>query len=160
MKTAQKTIAKGAAAAAAGVVFGLGLTISGMTQPGKVIAFLDFAGGRWDPSLAFVMIGAIAVSALGYRAIERRGKPLLGDHLAVSPSRDVDLRLVAGAAIFGVGWGISGYCPGPAVTSTIAGSLSAIVTVVSMMLGSWIAGRLSRPAARQDDRDVVIAAAE
>ena len=95
-----------------GVVFALGLGISGMTRPVKVIGFLDFAG-HWDPSLAFVMIGAIAVYFVAYRWIRIRSAPLLTDRFSVPQRTDVDRNLVVGAAVFGAGWGLGGFCPAP-----------------------------------------------
>src|SRR5690349_21427678 len=97
---------------ASGFVFGLGLVISQMINPAKVLAFLDIFGD-WDPSLAFVMGGAVAVSALGYAYARRRGMPVLAPSLDVPSRRDLDPRLLTGAAIFGIGWGLVGLCPGP-----------------------------------------------
>lgn len=117
-----------ASALGAGLVFGVGLCVAGMTQPAKVVAFLDVAGA-WDPSLALVMAGAIGVHAPALWWIDRR-------HGGVYASRGaVDARLVAGAAVFGVGWGLGGYCPGPAVASVGAGSLTALVFALAMFVG-------------------------
>lgn len=124
----------GLAAFAAGVIFALGLGISGMTQPSKVIGFLDLAG-RWDPSLALVMVGAIAVHAAAVRLIRRRPRPLLGERFDVPSRADVDARLLAGAAVFGIGWGLAGYCPGPAVTSTVSGLAAPLIFTASMLAG-------------------------
>lgn len=118
----------------AGALFALGLGISGMTQPAKVLGFLDVTG-RWDPTLAFVMIGALAVHAVLYRVIRRRRAPLFDSRFDVPTRRDVDLRLVAGAALFGVGWGLSGQCPGPALTNLATGAPTALVFVVAMAVG-------------------------
>ena len=101
-------------AALAGSVFGLGLVISGMTDPNRVLAFLDFAGD-WDPTLAFVMAGAIAIAAPGYALARRKKAAALGDAIALPPRQPVTLSLAVGAAIFGVGWGLSGICPGPTI---------------------------------------------
>lgn len=123
-----------AAAFAAGLVFGFGLLLSGMTDPGKVIGFLDVAGA-WDPSLAFVMGGALLVAFFAYRLAGRRGKTFLGEALRLPQRRDVDLRLVAGSVVFGIGWGLAGFCPGPAVVSLGAGHAEAAVFVAAMLAG-------------------------
>ena len=117
-----------------GVVFALGLGIGGMTQPAKVIGFLDFTG-NWDPSLAFVMLGAIGVHSLFYRMLRNRSSSLFS--LAISlPSRtEIDSRLIGGSVIFGLGWGIAGYCPGPALTSLASGNSSAVIFSVAMIAG-------------------------
>jgi hypothetical protein len=101
------------AALACGLVFGAGLALSGMTNPAKVLAFLDVAGA-WDATLAFVMGGALAVNAAAYAATRRRASPLFADAFALPTRRDLDARLLGGAALFGVGWGLVGLCPGPA----------------------------------------------
>lgn len=121
-------------ALAAGALFALGLGISGMTQPAKVLGFLDVTG-RWDPTLAFVMVGAVAVHFVLYRLIRKRRAPLFDSRFDVPTRRDVDLRLVAGAALFGVGWGLSGQCPGPALTNLATGAWTALVFVAAMALG-------------------------
>lgn len=117
-----------------GIVFAVGLGIGGMTQPAKVIGFLDFAG-NWDPSLAFVMLGAIGVHSLFYRVFRNRLSPV--SSLAVSlPSRtEIDSRLIGGSVIFGLGWGLAGYCPGPAITSLASGNLSTVIFSVAMVAG-------------------------
>ena len=126
---------RGLAAFGSGLVFSAGLCLSGMTRPSKVLAFLD-VGGAWDASLAFVMAGAIAVAAVAFRASARRGTPLLGERFDV-PRRAsaIDARLIAGGAVFGVGWGLSGLCPGPAVVSLASGQIGAAVFVASMLAG-------------------------
>ncbi|MDX2091566.1 MAG: YeeE/YedE family protein [Kofleriaceae bacterium] len=122
-------------ALAAGALFGLGLALSGMTQPARVIAFLDPRGG-WDPSLAFVMGGAMSVYALAYHLIVRRRRdPWLDVRFHLPVQRALDLPLVAGAALFGIGWGLAGYCPGPAVVSAASGRAEAILFVIAMLLG-------------------------
>ena len=128
-------------ALASGVLFGVGLVISGMTDPRKVLGFLDVAG-HWDPSLLFVMVGAIAVHALAYRAIRGRSLPWLADRFMIPTRRDIDPKLLAGAAIFGVGWGLSGYCPGPAIVSMAAGGVPALVFVIAMVAGMIVAAKL------------------
>ena len=117
-----------------GVLFSIGLALSGMTTPAKVINFLDFFG-TWDPSLAFVMVGAIAVHFVLFRFILRRPTPLLGGTFGIPTRRDIDARLVVGSALFGVGWGVGGFCPGPAVASFGGGALPVVVFVVSMIAG-------------------------
>ena len=115
-----------------GTLFAVGLGVSGMTQPAKVLAFLDVAG-RWDPSLALVMLGAIGVHAPIARLVLRRHAPVLAPGFHLPAAGTVDMRLVSGAAVFGVGWGLAGLCPGPAVT-VIASGNSVIVAFVSAML--------------------------
>jgi uncharacterized membrane protein YedE/YeeE len=117
-----------------GVVFAVGLGIGGMTQPAKVIGFLDFAG-NWDPSLAFVMLGAVGVHSLFYRM--SRNRSFTRSSVAVSlPSRSqIDSRLIGGSIVFGVGWGIAGYCPGPAITSVASGNFSALIFFMAMIAG-------------------------
>jgi hypothetical protein len=122
------------AAGLAGLLFGLGLAVSGMTQPGKVIAFLDVAGA-FDPSLAFVMAGAIAVHALAHRLITRRRAPLFDRTFHLPRRTDVDRRLLVGAALFGVGWGLGGFCPGPALVSLATLRSDVIVFVLAMTTG-------------------------
>lgn len=125
------------AAFGAGGLFGAGLLVSGMARPAKVIGFLDVR--HWDPSLAFVMIGAIAVHVVLLRVIvKNRRSPLFDTRFHLPTRKDIDLRLVAGAAIFGVGWGLGGFCPGPALVSLGAGVLPALVFVVAMAAGMWL----------------------
>jgi len=119
---------------AAGLLFGLGLFVSQMVNPAKVLAFLDIAGS-WDPSLAFVMIGAIAASFIGYAVAKSRGLPVLGDRLEIPSRRDFDARLIGGAALFGVGWGLVGLCPGPAVAILPLGLWQGLAFVVAMLVG-------------------------
>ena len=118
----------------AGVLFALGLALSGMTQPSKVIGFLD-VGGHWDPSLAFVMLGAIAVHFVAQRIARKRGAPLFATTFELPPPGKIDGRLVVGSAVFGLGWGLSGYCPGPALVSIACGALPAITMCTSMLVG-------------------------
>ena len=127
-------MAKTASAFAVGLLFGLGLLVSGMADPAKVLAFLDVTG-RWDPSLAFVMAGAVAVSATGYLVARRRGRPLLASRLEIPNRRDLDPRLIAGAAVFGLGWGLAGLCPGPALTLLTVAPAQAVTFVVAMVIG-------------------------
>ncbi len=135
------------AALAAGLVFGIGLILSGMTDPGKVIGFLDVAG-RWDPSLALVMGGAILVGFFAFRLAGRRGKTFLGGGLHLPQRRDIDLRLVSGSLLFGIGWGLAGFCPGPALVSLASGQQPAAVFVAAMLGGMLLyhaAERLLNP---------------
>ena len=127
-----------------GVVFALGLGISGMTRPIKVIGFLDFFG-QWDASLALVMIGAIGVYFIAYRASRRMSSPILAARFSIPTRTDLDGRLIAGAALFGTGWGLGGFCPGPAITSLASGAAPVAVFVAAMTAGiylhGWTAGR-------------------
>lgn len=120
----------------AGFVFGVGLVLAGMTQPAKVIAFLDVLGG-WDPSLAFVMMGAIGVHFVAYRFVPRMPKPVYGERWLLPTRRDIDARLIVGAVLFGAGWGLGGYCPGPALTSVVAGASSTLIFTGAMLAGMW-----------------------
>ncbi len=117
-----------------GVVFAMGLALAGMTQPSKVVGFLDFSGA-WDASLAFVMGGAVLVNLVAYRLSLRRRRPVLDTHFHL-PSRDrLEWRLVVGSVLFGVGWGLSGYCPGPAVASVTTGGVGVLSFVGAMLAG-------------------------
>ncbi|HXZ09566.1 MAG TPA: DUF6691 family protein [Paraburkholderia sp.] len=127
----------------AGLLFGFGLIVSGMANPAKVLGFLDLAG-QWDPSLAFVMIGAIAVGAIGFALAKRRKKSLLGLPMQLPAAGAVTLRLVLGSAAFGVGWGLAGFCPGPALVALGAGYLKAWGFVGAMLVGMAIFELLER----------------
>jgi len=127
----------------AGLVFGLGLIVSGMANPAKILGFLD-VGGAWDPSLAFVMAGAVAVSTVGFLLAGRRKESLLGGPLALPSLRHIDRRLVGGSLLFGVGWGIAGFCPGPALVSLGTGEVKALVFVGAMLLGMGLFELLER----------------
>lgn len=131
-----------AAALASGLLFGFGLALSGMTRTEKVRGFLDFFG-RWDPSLMFVMGGAVLVHAIAYRLVARRRSPLFAAAFQVPTRRDVTARLVVGSALFGVGWGLGGFCPGPGITALISGAPSAAAFVVAMAVGVAIADALT-----------------
>jgi hypothetical protein len=122
------------AAFGVGVLFALGLGISGMTLPAKVIGFLDVTG-QWDPALAFVMGGAVVVYAIGYRLVTRREAPQFAASFSLPKRRDIDLRLLGGAALFGAGWGLGGYCPGPALVSTVTLTSDVMVFVGAMFVG-------------------------
>ena len=133
----------------AGLTFGLGLALSGMTQPGKVLAFLDVAGA-WDPSLAFVMAGAIAVYAPAYHYITKRTTPWYAKEFSRQLNTGLDAPLLIGAGIFGVGWGLAGYCPGPGLVAAGSGQATAWLFVAGMLTGMWLfraqqALRASRP---------------
>jgi uncharacterized membrane protein YedE/YeeE len=130
------------AAAAAGALFGAGLAISGMTDRQVVLGFLDVAGD-WNPTLLAVMGGAVAVTAIMFRFVLRRPAPACGGEFRVPKSDAIDARLLAGAAIFGVGWGLAGYCPGPALVGAAAGLADAWIFVPAMLVGSWLAGRVA-----------------
>jgi uncharacterized membrane protein YedE/YeeE len=126
------------AALGCGLIFGFGLAISGMTQPTKVLGFLDVLGigsGTWDPTLAFVMIGALAVAAPGYVLARRRGKPVLAPASTWPTKADIDRPLVAGAVLFGIGWGLVGLCPGPAIANLATLSPRVAAFVVAMGIG-------------------------
>ena len=117
-----------------GALFGIGLIVSGMIHPQKVQDFLDVSG-QWDASLALVMGGALLVTALTFPLIVKREKPVLGQKFHLPTAKDIDAKLVIGAALFGTGWGLSGFCPGPAMVSLSTGSTSAMIFVVAMLLG-------------------------
>ncbi len=132
---------KHVAALLAGLLFSVGLALSGMTQPAKVVGFLDLAGS-WDPSLAFVMLGAILVHLVLYRLILRRPSPLYSGHFELPTRRDLDRKLLIGSGIFGVGWALGGYCPGPALVAVGGLSLQALVFSVSMLSGMLLFTRV------------------
>lgn len=133
----------------AGLLFGAGLLISGMANPAKVLNFLDVLG-QWDPSLALVMGGAVIVTVFGYPLVQKREQPLIYNEFKMPTSRSVDIPLVSGAVLFGLGWGIGGFCPGPAWTSLASLNPSSLVFVVCMLLGMWIGGKIkSRSAVGQ-----------
>ncbi len=143
MSTAHQDIARLAAALAAGLLFGLGLAVSGMVNPAKVLGFLDIFG-HWDPSLAGVMASAIPVTALFYRLAARRPVSLTGRPLPPTPTRPIDRNLVAGALLFGVGWGAVGFCPGPAIESLVLDGRAWIFSVAmaaGMLMFKWGSGR-------------------
>lgn len=125
------------AAFAVGLLFGLGLILAGMTDPSKVLGFLDLAGA-WDPSLAFVMGGAILVGVGAFALAKRRTTALLGGAMQLPSSRHIDKRLVLGSLLFGVGWGLAGFCPGPAIVSLGAGQWKAALFVLAMLAGMAI----------------------
>ncbi|WP_203140874.1 YeeE/YedE family protein [Marinobacter mangrovi] len=117
-----------------GLIFGVGLLVSGMANPAKVLGFLDLAG-VWDPSLALVMVGAILVGLFGFTAARRRTTSLLGHPMRLPDSTVIDRRLVIGALLFGAGWGLAGFCPGPAIVALGAGQAKAVIFVAAMVAG-------------------------
>ena len=143
-------IRKWLAAALSGGLFGFGLALSGMTQPAKVIGFLNVGGlwnssrfGPWDASLAFVMGGAVCVTLLAFFITPRPGKkPWFTDAFQLPTRQDIDLKLVVGAVLFGVGWGLVGYCPGPALASLLTGGKDVAVFVIAMLVGIYIGRRI------------------
>jgi uncharacterized protein len=132
----------------AGLIFGVGLIVSGMANPAKVLGFLDLAG-KWDPSLAFVMAGAVAVATLGFALARRRERSFSGAPMRLPTATRIDRRLLAGSAVFGAGWGLAGFCPGPALVSAGAGEAKAILFVAAMLAGMAIFSALERRAARK-----------
>ena len=126
-----------------GIIFGLGLSLSQMINPDKVLGFLDISG-NWDPSLALVMAGALAIAIPGFQWIRRQPKPLLDDEFHITAKTQLDNPLLLGAAIFGIGWGMTGYCPGPAFASLALGNQEALYMVLSIYAGFSAAGFFSR----------------
>ena len=137
----------------AGLMFGLGLIVSGMANPAKVLGFLDLAGA-WDPSLAFVMGGAVGVGLVAFFVARRRTVSLLGVPMKLPAARGIDRRLVGGSLLFGIGWGVAGFCPGPALVAVGMGNGKALLFVAAMLVGmglfelfEWLARRGQRSAA-------------
>lgn len=126
-----------------GLIFGIGLLVSGMANPAKVLGFLDLAG-NWDPSLAFVMGGAIAVGVVAFQFASKRQRSMLGEPMRLPTGQDIDKRLVLGGLGFGVGWGLAGFCPGPALVALGAMEAKALVFVASMLVGMGIYELLER----------------
>ncbi len=120
-----------------GLIFGIGLIFGGMTNPAKVIGFLDVAG-NWDPSLAFVMGGAILVGVIAFRFARQRATNFIGGAMHMPTTNDIDKRLIIGSVLFGAGWGMAGFCPGPALTSLGTGNPKAVIFVVAMIAGMAI----------------------
>lgn len=123
----------------AGLLFGLGVAVSGMTDPARVLGFLDFFGA-WDPTLLFVLGGAVITNFIGYRLVLRREHPLVAGSFQLPSRSDLDSRLIGGAALFGIGWGLSGYCPGPAIASVSGLSIPLAAMLLAMALG-WVVAR-------------------
>lgn len=126
-----------------GALFGLGLVVSDMIDPAKVLGFLDIAGD-WDPSLALVMGGAVAIGAIGFAVAQRRSRSLLGTPMRLPVTRRIDTRLVAGSAMFGAGWGLVGFCPGPALAAVGAGEPKAVLFVLALAAGMGVYEFLER----------------
>lgn len=124
------------AAFTAGLLFSLGLSVSQMVNPAKVLAFLDLAGA-WDPSLIFVMGGALGVTALGYPLVFKRAHPIFAERFQLPTKTDLDARLIGGSALFGVGWAMSGYCPGPAIAAVGIGGEKTWIFLLTMVIGMW-----------------------
>lgn len=120
-----------------GLLFGLGLIVSGLANPAKVLNFLDIAGS-WDPSLAFTMGAAVATTAVGFLLVQKRARPLFAERFYLPDARDADARLLTGAAVFGIGWGLAGYCPGPAVTAITIGGVPTLIFLSAMLAGMWL----------------------
>ena len=127
----------------AGLLFGLGLAVSGMTDPARVLGFLDIAGA-WDPTLMFVLGAAVGTTFVGYRLVFARGTPLFSAKFQLPTKQELDAKLLGGAALFGVGWGLSGYCPGPAIASIGGLTLPLLALLAAMVLGWFIAQRIAR----------------
>ena len=134
---------KSLAALCAGMLFGIGLLLSGMANPAKVLGFLDVTG-RWDPSLLLVMAGAVAVSAVAFTLARRRGASLLGAPMRLPDARGIDRRLVLGGLLFGIGWGVAGFCPGPALVALGLGEPKALLFVAAMLAGMGLFELLQR----------------
>jgi uncharacterized membrane protein YedE/YeeE len=132
-----------AVAFVSGIVFALGLGLAGMTRPSKILAFLDVAG-PWDPSLAFVMVGAIGVHFVSVRVARRASSPSLAPRFAWPLEKGIDGRLLLGAALFGIGWGLAGYCPGPSLVSLASLGPGVLLFVAAMAVGTFVAGKLDR----------------
>jgi uncharacterized protein len=132
-----------------GLLFGLGLILSGMTDPGKVLGFLDLAGA-WDPSLAFVMAGAIAVAVFAFAIARRRTTAFLGGAMQLPDRAPIDRRLLAGSLVFGIGWGLAGFCPGPAVVAAGGGYPHAVLFLLSMLAGMVLFEFTAPRSARRD----------
>lgn len=131
------------AALASGIIFGAGLGISQMTNPDKVLDFFDIFGA-WDPSLAFVMGGAVAVTTIAFRYVLKRPNPLLAERFNLPTKSDIDARLIGGSAIYGVGWGLVGFCVGPSIAALAYGDNRVVIFVVALIAGAWVANIVTR----------------
>jgi uncharacterized protein len=130
-----------------GLLFGGGLVIAGMSDPAKVLSFLDvatIANGTWDPSLAFVMAGGVITTFIGYKLVLKQQRPIFATAFSLPTKTDFDMPLVSGAAIFGIGWGLGGFCPGPAFTALGTGNTPAVLFVVAMLAGMFAARTLTQ----------------
>ncbi|WP_166415987.1 DUF6691 family protein [Cochlodiniinecator piscidefendens] len=130
---------------AVGLIFGIGISVSGMANPAKVINFFDIAG-NWDPSLAFVMGGALLVTFFGYGVVFKKKRPILADEFTLPSQHGIDRKLIGGSAVFGIGWGIAGFCPGAALPALGTGNLDVAIFVGSLLVGIAIARRLQAKA--------------
>jgi len=124
-----------------GIVFGIGLVISEMINPAKVLGFLNLFD-QWDPSLAFVMVGALIVSTPLYHLFKNKDKPLFNSNFSISTNKEIDKKLIVGSVVFGAGWGLVGLCPGPAISSIALLNISSAIFVISMFAGFYIASKL------------------
>lgn len=124
-----------------GILFGFGLALSGMTDTNRVLGFLDVAGD-WQPALLLVMLSAVLVTVCGFALVRRRSEPLFGERFHLPTRTAIDAQLLGGAALFGAGWGIYGYCPGPALTALIYLQRDTVIFVAAMLVGMWLASRL------------------
>ena len=131
------------AALTCGIIFGVGLGVSQMTNPDKVLDFFDVFGA-WDPSLAFVMGGAVAVTAIAFRFVLQRPHPLYADKFSLPTKADIDARLLGGSAVYGVGWGLVGFCVGPSIAALAYGDSRVAIFVVAMTVGAWLANMATR----------------
>lgn len=131
----------------ASLLFGLGLIVSGLANPAKVQNFLDVAG-TWDPSLALTMAAAVVTTALGFWLVLKRDRPIFAEVFHLPTASEIDARLIAGAALFGVGWGLVGYCPGPAITALTLGGIPTVIYVAAMLAGMMLSRFLFSPAPR------------
>ncbi len=125
-----------------GIIFGIGLVISQMINPAKVLGFLNFFG-EWDPSLAFVMIGALIVSSPLFHLFKNKEKPIFSTSFSISENKEIDKRLIIGSILFGAGWGLVGLCPGPAISSIALLNVSSVIFVFSMFIGFYIASKIN-----------------
>lgn len=137
----------------AGLLFGVGLILSGMSNPSKVLGFLDLAGS-WDPSLVFVMGGAVLVGSLAFPFASKRPQSILGEVMHIPTATQIDCRLVLGGITFGIGWGLAGYCPGPALASLAQGGTKPLLFVVAMLGGMWLFEVLERRKAKSAQASV------
>lgn len=140
-------LARAAVALLAGALFGFGLSLSGMVDPARVLGFLDIASGRWDPSLIFVLGGAVTVAILGVLVQRALPKPVLDDRFHLPERNDIDRRLVLGSVLFGIGWGLAGFCPGPAISALATGATPVLIFVAAMVCGMVLHDRLLAKAA-------------
>jgi len=132
----------------AGLLFGLGLAISQMIDPARVLGFLDVAG-VWDPTLIFVLGGAVGVTVVAFRFVLRQQNPFLALTFRLPNKTEIDRPLILGSALFGIGWGISGYCPGPGITALVLGSWNSVLFVIALAVGSFLYSRFMDPTANQ-----------